>query len=325
MSEVYWAEVEQEPIPVSRVYWAEVGAMVQVSRAYWAEVESTADVGESISGSGRLPQIAVVTLVGSSTLFVGGTYDMLVTVEDQDGDRIPNVSPEVESSDPSVSTVALLAATDANGEATARVTAVAIGTATITAEIEGLTAQTQPTNMVGEDPPPIVVIEVTTVELSVQAVSIEVGNTTAATARVLDQNADPVAGVTVTWSSTSGAVIASPSSGTTGADGRVVVPLPALVAGTTTLTASCDGVDSDGVLITVTAVAEAPGYSTVGSAKVIVNCVSVVKRMGRPQPRRFSDADQRKIDPADTAFSRVKDNVERQIIWPNREWLKRWG
>jgi hypothetical protein len=76
--------------------------------------------------------------------------------------------------------------------------------------------------------------------------------------------------------------------------------------------------------VTVTAVAEAPGYSATGSAKVIINCVSVVKRMGRSQPRRFSDADQRKLDPTDTAFSRVKDNQEKQIVWPSRELMKRY-
>jgi len=164
---------------------------------------------------------------------------------------------------------------------------------------------------------------VATVTLTINVVALEVGNTATATALVEDGYGDDLAGRTVTWSSTTDATIADPSSSVTGADGKCSVPLTALAAGTTTITASCEGVDSTGILVTASAVAASPGYSATGSAKVVINCVSVVKRMGRSRPRRFSDADQRKIDPTDTAFSRVKDGQEKQLVWPSKELMKR--
>lgn len=164
---------------------------------------------------------------------------------------------------------------------------------------------------------------VDTVTLSITPLSVEVGNTATATVLVVDGFDDALAGRTVTWASTTDATIADPASAVTGSDGRVSVPLPALAAGTTTITASCEGVDSAGIVVTVTAVAEAPGYSATGSAKVVINCVSVIKRMGRGRPRRFSDADQRKLDPTDTAFSRVVDQQEKELIWPSAALMRR--
>lgn len=164
---------------------------------------------------------------------------------------------------------------------------------------------------------------VDTVTLSITPTSLEVGTTATATATVTDPYGDALAGRTVTWASTTDATIADPASGTTGLDGKVIVPLPALAAGTTTITATCETVNSSGVAMTVTAVAAQPGYSTTGSVRIIINCVSMIKRMGRSRPRRFSDADQRKIDPTDTAFSRVVDGAEKEIVWPNRELMKR--
>src|SRR5690606_25657250 len=209
---------------------------------------------------------------------------------------------------------AWLSATDASGEATVRATGVAGGSTQVTVTAD---SQRSPLQVVD-------VVAVTTVNLSIPATTLEVGTTGIATATALDQDGDPVSGATITFASTTDATIADPASGTTGGDGRVSVPLPALAAGTTTITASCEGVDSAGIGVAVPAGASAPGYAATGSARVVINCVSVVKRMGRSQPRRFSDADQRKLDPTDTAFSRVKDNQEKQIVWPSRELMKRY-
>lgn len=165
---------------------------------------------------------------------------------------------------------------------------------------------------------------VASVTLTVNSVALEVGTTATATVLVVDGVADLLAGRTVTWSSTTDAVIADPSSSVTGADGKASVSLPALAAGTTTITASCEGVDSSGIAISVSEVASPPGYSASGSTKVVVVCTSVIKRMGRPRPRRFSDAEQRRIDPTDTALSRVVDQQERAIVWPSKELLRRY-
>lgn len=167
-------------------------------------------------------------------------------------------------------------------------------------------------------------VDVGSVALTVQTQTLEVGTAGSAFAVVDDAFAALLAGRSVTWTSSNDAVIADPASSITGVDGRASAVLTALAAGTTTIAAHCEGVDSAGIVVAVVAVASPPGYSATGSAKVIINAVSAVKRMGRGQPRRFGDADQRKIDPTDTSFSRVADNVERSIVWPNRELLKRY-
>jgi len=298
----------------TNVYWAEVVQETNPTEVYWAEIEQTSAVGEAVSGSGELPEVTTVTLVGGDTIAAGATLDLTVTVEDQDGDPVENFEGTPASTDTGVATVAWLSATDASGEATVRATGVAGGSTQVTVTAD---SQRSPLQVVD-------VVAVTTVNLSIPATTLEVGTTGIATATALDQDGDPVSGATITFASTTDATIADPASGTTGGDGRVSVPLPALAAGTTTITASCEGVDSAGIVVTVTAGASAPGYSATGSARVVINCVSVVKRMGRSQPRRFSDADQRKLDPTDTAFSRVKDNQEKQIVWPSRELMKRY-
>jgi hypothetical protein len=192
--------------------------------------------------------------------------------------------------------------------------------------IEATAAETMPilggTVTMSSDAP-VVPADVATVTLSVLTQALEVGTTGGASAVVKDSDGNALSGRTVTWVSSNTTPIASPASGVTGADGRVSVSLPALAAGTTTLTATCETVNSAGISIVVSAVAAAPGYSTTGSARIVINCVSVIKRMGRATPRRFSDADQRKRDPTDTAFSRVKDGAEKSIVSPNRELLKR--
>lgn len=170
---------------------------------------------------------------------------------------------------------------------------------------------------------PVVPADVATVTLTVLTQALEVGTTGSASAVVKDSGGNVLAGRTVTWVSSNTTPIASPASGVSGADGRVSVTLPALAAGTTTLTATCETINSAGIVIVVSAVAAPPGYSTTGSARIVINCVSVIKRMGKSSPRRFSDADQRKRDPTDTSFSRVKDGVEKSVVWPNRELLKR--
>lgn len=298
----------------TNVYWAEVVQETNPTEVYWAEVEQTSVIGEAASGSGELPEVTTVTLVGGATIAPGATLDLTVTVEDQDGDAVANFTGTPASTETGVATVAWLSATDASGEATVRATGVAGGSTQVTVTAD---SQLSPLQVVE-------VIAVTTVSLSIPATSLEVGTTGVATATALDQDDEPVSGVTITWASTTDATIADPASAVTGSDGRVSVPLPALAAGTTTITASCEGVDSAGIVVTVTAGASAPGYTATGSARVVINCVSVVKRMGRSQPRRFSDADQRKRDPTDTAFSRVKDIQGKQIVWPNRELMKRY-
>lgn len=164
---------------------------------------------------------------------------------------------------------------------------------------------------------------VASVTLTLTTPSLEVGTVGAASVAVKDADGNDLAGRTVTWASSNDTVVADPAAGVTNSAGIATVQLPALAEGTTALTAACEGISSAAATTTVFAVTTNPGYSVSGSAVVVVNCASVIKRAGRPQPRRFSDADQRRIDPTDTAFSRVRDNQNKEVVWPNRELIRR--
>lgn len=324
----YWAAAEQVAPTSSAAFWAEVIAATAPTIVYWVELEATSEIGDAVTGFGTIPEVTTITLVGTGTLLVGGTLDLTVTVEDQDGDPIANVSPVVTSSNTGVATIALIDATDANGEATARVTGVAGGTVSFTASLDGLTttAAVIPVNWPPDDEePPIEVVEVTTVTLSVPSISLEVGTTGSASVLVLDQNGDPVGGVTVTWSSSTDAVIADPASSTTSAAGTATVALPALAAGTTSIGATVEGVSATPVTVTVIAVADPPTYSGSGSAQIIVTAESRLAGWERPRVRRFNDADQKKQYPTDRFFEGMVEGVEVEVVWPNREVLRRYA
>lgn len=312
----------------TNVYWSEIEHSVDPTNVYWVEIENTSDIGEAVTGVATLPEITTLTLVGSGSILVGGTVDLTLTVEDQDGDPIPNVTPSVSSSDTGVATVALLDSTDADGEATVRVTGVAIGSVTISASLDGVSTQvsTVPVSFPPTDPPPpIDVLEVTTVTLSVPTIGLEVGTVGAATVTVRDQNGDPLSGIAVTWASTDDAVIADPSGTTTGSAGTSTVALTALAAGTTTITATAGGITSTGVVITVITVAPQPTYSASGSASILVTAESRLAGWERPRVRRFNDADQKKAHPTDRFFEGMVEGVEIEVIWPNREVLRMFG
>lgn len=90
---------------------------------------------------GDAPVVTTVTLVpATASVLDGDTVDLTVTVEDQDGNPIQNIDGTAASDDEAAATVAILAATDANGEATARVTGVAAGQASITVTYDGVTS-----------------------------------------------------------------------------------------------------------------------------------------------------------------------------------------
>lgn len=313
---VYWAEVSNDEPGDSFAYWAEVDNAAPSSYAYWAEIENTAEVGEAAFGSPTIPEIAAVLLTGGASVFKGGTADLTARFEDTDGDPIPNLPTGVltpDTTDALVATVTLLSATDADGEAVVRATALSGGSTDITIAADGKTSLAQT----------VAVREVTSAVLTVPAPSLEDGTTGFATAVFLDQLGAPAVGRAVTWSSSNDTVIDDPASGTTDDSGSMTVSLPALAAGTTSLQATCDGVSTNAVTVTVFVIAEPPVYSVSGVSKIVVSCESMLMRMTRAQPRYFSDADQRLIDPTDTAFSRSSTNSERPVTWPNRELLIR--
>lgn len=168
-------------------------------------------------------------------------------------------------------------------------------------------------------------LEVDSVTLTVQTISLEVGLVSAATVVVRNADGDPLPGRTVTWSSSSGSVIAAPASGTTNSTGVVTASLTALAAGSTTIQASCESVDSAGVAVTVVAVADPPTYSASGSAQIIVTAESRLAGWERPKVRRFNDADQKKANPTDRFFEGMTEGVEVEVVWPSKEVLRRFA
>ena len=313
---VYWAEAEQVEPAATRAYWAKLEQTNAPTRVYWAEAEATAEIGEAATGAPTIPEIAAVLLTGGASVFKGATADLTARFEDTQGEPIPNLPTSVitpESADTDVATVVMLAASDENGEAAVRATAVGSGATEITVSVDGKTSAAQI----------VTVEEVTSVELTVTSITTEVGTSVRATVTVKTGSGSPKAGETVTFASSNDTVIVDPDAQTTNSAGIASVSMPTLAAGTTSITATCAGFTPSGITVTVTAVT-LPEYEAVGAMKVVISAETMLMRMNRARPRRFSDADQRRRDPTDSSFSRVKDNVEKELIWPNRELMKKY-
>lgn len=166
-------------------------------------------------------------------------------------------------------------------------------------------------------------IPVASVVLTVSPSTLEPGTNAMLTVVVHGVGGIPLPDRTVTFASSNDTVIADPVSQTT-SNGVASVYAPALAAGTTTITATCEEFTAPGITVTVQAVATSPGYDAIGAERIVITAEPMLIRMSRPKPRRFSDADQRRRDPTDSSFSRVKHNVEKEIVWPNRELMKRY-
>lgn len=89
---------------------------------------------------GTAPVVTTVTLVPATAEIAAGgaTADMIATVEDNNGDPIPNLTGTTGSNATGVATAAQLAPTDAAGQATVRATSGAAGTANITITFDGV-------------------------------------------------------------------------------------------------------------------------------------------------------------------------------------------
>lgn len=313
-TQVYWSEVAQEAPAASQVFWAELEHVGEPARVFWAEVEITAEVGEAITGSADIPELTTVEFGGGfSEIAAGEEIDLPARFLDQDGDPIPNLSGSPESSDTDVATVSLLAPTDDNGESTVRVTGVSGGAADISIGADGQGSTTQA----------VTVIDITTVVLTVQTISLEVGLLGTASALVLDQNDNPVAGAVVSWDSSSPSVIASPANSVTNSAGIAQTAFTALAAGTTSFTATAGGIDSYEVTVTVVAVTPPSTYSAVGASRIVLTAEKSTVGWERPRTRRFSAAEHRRLNPTDAFFDGWVDDVETEIVWPTKQLLLR--
>ena len=211
---------------------ASVSAAGTVSAVGAGTVTVTATSG-GVTGSATLsvtpappaPVAAVSVALGTSSLTTGGTTTATATLRDASGNVLTGRAVTWTSSDAAVATVS------AGGQ----VTAVAPGSATITATSGGVSGSAAVTVAA---PPPAPVASVT---VSLGTPTLAVGGTTTATATVRDAAGNVLAGRNVAWTVSNGSVASVSGSGA----------VTALAAGGATITATSGGV-SGSASLTVT-------------------------------------------------------------------------
>jgi uncharacterized protein YjdB len=250
-----------------RVVWATADPAVAtvstsgVLTAVAAGATTVSATVDGVTGSGAVTvtqtPVARVTLsLGAASLPVGQTTQGTATAFDAANNVLAGRPVTWASSDGGVASVS----------ASGVVTAVAAGSATITATIGGQSASagvtvTVPTTPPPPPPPPPTVAKVS---VSLATSSLTVGGTTAASVTLRDASDNPITGRAVAWSSSNTSVASVSASGAVTAVG----------AGTATITASVDGVTGSASL-TVTA-APPPPPAPVANVAVSLGASSVV-------------------------------------------------
>jgi uncharacterized protein YjdB len=255
--------VPPAPIPVATVLVTFAASPIVAGQTTQASVTLKDASGNTLSGrtiTWQSSNIAVATTSANGVIsgIASGTTTITASSEGKSGSAgltvtaptpIPVASVTVSPAAPSVqagSTVQLSAATaDANGNALAGrtiawsssnsgiatvssaglVTAVAAGSATITAQSEGKSGASAVT-VTAPTPVPVA-----TVTVSPGAPSVAVGTTVQLSAVARDANGNILSGRTITWVSSNSSMATVSTSGL----------VSALVAGTVTITASCGG------------------------------------------------------------------------------------
>ncbi len=166
-----------------------------------------------------VPVATVTVAPASPSVVVGGTQQLTATLKDASGNTLTDRTVSWTTSD----------ATKATVSSTGLVTAVAVGSATITATSEG---------MAGPSAVTILPVPVATVAVAPAALSVGVGGTQQLTAMLKDASGNTLTGRTVSWT-TSDATKATVSS-----TGLVT----AVAVGSATITASAGGVTGASVI-----------------------------------------------------------------------------
>ncbi len=127
-----------------------------------------------------------------------------------------------------------------------------------------------------------------------------------ATARVTGSlGGKGLVGQSVSLASTNAAVMVSPSSSTvesTVGGGEAVFTLPALDDGTTSLTATINGVDSNTVAVVVAYPSPPVDYTASGVTSIAIHIEAPLAAAARPKIRRMTHADQQFYHPGDDGF-----------------------
>src|SRR5437773_741028 len=214
-------------------------------RAIAPGAATTRATSEGKSGTAAItvnpvPVASVAVSPSSATVSVGGTQQLTATPLDANGNPLSGRAIDWTTSAPGVATV------DANG----LVSAVATGSATITATSEGKSGTAAIT--VSSTP-------VASVAVSPASATLIVGATQQLTATPLDANGNPLSGRTISWTTSALGVA------TVDANGLVTAVAP----GSATITATSEG-KSGTSAITVNAVPVASVAVGAGSATVVV-------------------------------------------------------
>ena len=195
------------------------------------EAEITATV-DDVSGTAMLmvaeppPVVSTITLTPSAmTVVVGGVFQLSATALTSEGMEVPDVTFSWMSDDNGVASV----------DDTGMVTAIAGGTAMITASADGVTSMSA-TVIVEELPP-----EVASVSVDIPTAMLVIGETFQLTAVAWTSEGMMIVGVMFEWSSDDVDVA------TVDATGLVT----AVSAGTANITATVDGVSSEPVMVMV--------------------------------------------------------------------------
>ncbi|MCL5316735.1 MAG: Ig-like domain-containing protein [Thaumarchaeota archaeon] len=195
-------------------------------------VSGTASV--TVTAPAPTPVLTTITVTPSTaSLTVGGTQTFTATTLDQFGNPI-SAAVTWSSSNTTVGTI----------DSTGKFTALAAGSATVTASSGAVQGSAAVTVTAPIPPPPTPVL--TTITVSPATASLVVGGTQTFTATAKDQNGNPMT-VTITWSSSNATV------GTVDATGKFT----ALAAGTTTVIAASGSVNGT-ASVTVTAPVVSP-------------------------------------------------------------------
>ena len=208
------------------------GAVTAVSAGSASIVASsegqTGAANLTVNAPAPAPVATVALSASSTTLAIGATMQVVVTLKDAAGNVLTGRTVGWTSSNLGIATVT----------ATGLVRAVASGTVTVTASSEGKTGSIGFT----VSPPPVAAVAVT-----LASGSLAVGQTTQATAALTDAGGNVLTGRTVVWSTS------TPSVATVSPHGVVT----ALSAGTASVVATSEGKSGNGV-VTVTAPAPPP-------------------------------------------------------------------
>lgn len=191
----------------------------------------------------RVPAASVRVTPPAATLVVGASQQIAATAYDAAGNALAGRDVSWTSRDPAVAAVS----------STGQVTAIAPGTATVDATIEGRSASA----VITVRPAPVAKVTV-----SPASSSVGVGGTIGLTATTTDANGNPLAGRAVAWTSS------APTVARVDANGVVT----GVTAGTATITAASEGVAGTAA---VRVAAAAP--ATVASVEVAPSTLTLVQ------------------------------------------------